>query len=361
MRKCTYLPHILKNCSKNIKPSQERLDAARDLPPKVRNYLKAHELFSTIEPHSRLAGSYAQHTCVGDVKDVDFLVIVDGDPERNEPEAKKVIQDLKGALDGLPEALGYEKGSTNIERNRRSVHVHFKDEEFHVDAVPCIAPDGIEDVIYIPDRDWNKWIKSQPIGYVQLITILNTENNRKVRPLMKLLKHFRNERMKTRRPKSYWLGALVIYHIRLEDGLDTSKSLGELFHDLVDAIYKQYDHLLWTSDTATPNIEDPMLGHNISWNWTRSHFETFMRRLDDARNWSAAALASEDKDEAICWWQKIFGDSYFPSDVTQAVNKMARNVLPGKSSVASSGLVLPTISGMKKTIPVRQTTFHGEE
>ena len=110
---------------------------------------------------------------------MDFLVVVDGDPENNEPEAKDVVRDLKKALDGLPEALGYSKGRTEIERNRRSVHVYFKDEEFHVDAVPCIALDDIEGVVYVPDRNWNEWIKSQPIGYVKLITDLNNETQQK--------------------------------------------------------------------------------------------------------------------------------------------------------------------------------------
>lgn len=122
---------------KNIRPPQERLDAARDLPPLVRDYLKTHQDFSTVAPHSRLVGSYAQHMPVGDVKDVDFLVRVDGDPEANEPEAKQLIQELKNALDDLPEALGYEGwAGVDIERARRSVHVYIKGRDFHLDGVP---------------------------------------------------------------------------------------------------------------------------------------------------------------------------------------------------------------------------------
>ena len=93
---------------KNIRPPNNRLDAARDLPPLVRNYLREHDEFSTVDPHTRLVGSYAQHTSVGDVKDVDFLVHVPGEPEKNQPEAKKLIQELKSTLDDLPEALGFE-------------------------------------------------------------------------------------------------------------------------------------------------------------------------------------------------------------------------------------------------------------
>jgi len=348
---------------KNIQPPPERLDKAQDLPPKVRDYLKEHQGFATLSPYSQLAGSYAQHLCVGDVKDVDFLVCVPGDPEENEPEAKQVVQDLKKALDGLPKALGYEgESAIDIDRARRSVHVYFKGEDFHVDAVPCIAPDGFGGVLYVPDRGFNKWIASHPIGYINLIKDLNDEHHGKVRPLIKLLKHFRNYQMKNRRPKSYWLGSLVIHHIRREDGLDMTLSLAELFRDLCDAIYSQYAVVLNTSETATPNISDPLLDHNISWNWSRTHFETFMRRLDDGRTWATKALESEERDEAIGWWQKIFGEEYFPTqeEVQEAVARLAAAGFPGKSYVTGTGLIIPAKPSSGIYTPVPETTFHGE-
>lgn len=203
------------------------------MPWKIRDYIKASKDFSTVYPHTRLAGSYAQHMAVGDVKDVDTLVRVPGDPEANEPEAKKLILDLKKLLDKLPEALGYEGyAALDIERARRSIHVYFKDKDFHLDFVPCIAPDGFEEMLYVPDRGFNKWIPSHPIGYINLLNELNEKFDTKVKPLGKLLKHFRNYQMATRKPKSYWLGALLIYHIQ-EDSLDMTQSLGVLFHDLL--------------------------------------------------------------------------------------------------------------------------------
>jgi len=348
---------------KRIQPAKDRLEKAQALPPKVRDYLKEHEDFVTLAPHSRLAGSYAQHLCVGDVKDVDFLVRVPGDPQKNEPEAKQVVQDLKRALDGLPEALGYEgEAAIDIERARRSVHVYFEDEDFHIDAVPCIAPEGFDEILYVPDRGFNEWISSHPLGYVKLIKDLNDEHHAKVRPLIKLLKHFRNYQMKNRRPKSYWLGALVIHHIRKENGLNTFLSLAELFRDLCDAIHQQYDHLLWTSDTATPSIADPLLGHDISWNWKRSHFETFMQCMNDGRKWATKALESEDRDESISWWQKIFGEEYFPTqaEADEAAACHAFQGLPGESYVTGTGLVVPDKPSSGIYTPIHRTTFHGE-
>ena len=209
---------------KNIQPPKKRLEAAQELPGKIRNYIKASKDFLTLDPHTRLAGSYAQHMAVGDVKDVDTLVRVPGDPKANEPEAQKLILDLKKLLDKLPESLGYEGyAAVDIERARRSIHVYFKDKDFHLDFVPCIAPDGFEEMLYVPDRGFNEWIPSHPIGYINLLNELNKSFDEKVKPLGKLLKHFRDYQMKPRKSKSYWLGALLIYHIQ-EGSLDMTQS-----------------------------------------------------------------------------------------------------------------------------------------
>jgi hypothetical protein len=349
---------------KNIQPPKERLEAAQELPRKIRNYIKASKDFLTVEPHTRLAGSYAQHMAVGDVKDVDTLVRVPGDPEANEPEAKKLILDLKKLLDKLPESLGYEGyaavDAVDIERARRSIHVYFKDKDFHLDFVPCIAPNGFEEILYVPDRGFNKWIRSNPIGYLNLLNELNEKFDKKVKPLGKLLKHFRDYQMQTCKPKSYWLGTLLIYHIQ-EGSLDMTQSLGVLFYELLNAIYYQYDHLIWTSTIATPDLPDPMLGHNVSWNWERSHFETFMRRIQDGRSWADKALQTNDRERAILHWQKIFGKEYFPTAVENSASELAKVGLPGQSFVTSTGLILPSqpLSGIYT--PTQSTKFHGTE
>lgn len=346
---------------KKLQPPKERLEAARDLPPLVCTYIAESKDFPTVEPHTRLVGSYPQGMAGDDVKDVDNLVRVSGEPKANKPEAKQLIQDMRRMLGGLPEALGYEGwAGIDIERARRSVHVYFKGHDFHLDFVPCIAPDGFENVLYVPDRGFNKWIASHPIGYINLLNKLQKQHDDKVKPLGRMLKHFRNYQMKTRKPKSYWLGALLVYHIQ-EGNLNTTYTLGELFHNLLHAIYCQYDHLLWSSDEATPNIPDPMLEHNISWNWSRSHFETFMRRVNEGRGWADQALEANSREKAIACWQKIFGEDYFPSDVEDTASQLAAAGLPGKSYITATGLVLPSQPASGIYTPSVATKFHGAE
>jgi hypothetical protein len=344
----------------NIRPPQNRLDAAQTLPDQVREYLEDHEDFATIYPHSRLVGSYRQHLSVGDVKDVDFLVRVDGDPEENDPSAKSTIGGLRKALGDLPGALGYE-GETDldIERARRSVHVYFTDEDFHLDVVPCIAPDGFDEAIWVPDWDSDRWVKSHPLGVVELIKELEEEHPGKFRNTARLLKHFRNFQMATRKPKSYWLVALAIEAFR-DNHIDSTEPLAIVFADLLNYLYKKFAPIYGRQDGATPNIKDPMLGHNVSWNWQRSHFETLMRRLDDGRTWAKRALEQEDKDLAIEWWQKVFDADNFPTDVTEYARAQAAARQPGSAVASRTGLILPAASVVPKVTPVPSTRYYGD-
>lgn len=346
---------------KNIRPPDDRIEAAVELPAKVRDYLRTHQDFATCAPHSRLAGSYAQNMSACDVKDVDFLVRIPGDPEACDPAPRKVIRDLANVLEELPDALGYEGGfaEVDVERARRSVHVYLPSEDFHLDAVPCIAPDGFDEPLWVPDRGWNKWVLSHPLGYVRLLNELNKEHGEKVKPLGRLLKHFRNVQMKSRKPKSYWLGVLLVQCVDCEDGLDTRKSLAELFHDLLAAVYEQYDHLLWTSDTVTPNLSDPMLGHNVSWNWSRTHFQTFMARVKDGRDLANQALNAGDRATAIEKWQKVFGEEYFPLDVSAAAKTQAEYGWPNKASVCATGIITRSPAASVLATPILATKFHG--
>jgi hypothetical protein len=344
----------------NIQPPLNRLEAARTLPRKVRDYLEKHEEFVTLDPHTKLTGSYAQFLTVGDVKDVDFLVRTDGDPKENDPEAKKTVRALKAALDNLPDHLDLE-GYTEVEVTgaRRSVHVCFPNEDFHIDAVPCIAPYGFGNSIWVPDKGFNKWVESHPLGVVDLVKELEEAYSGKFRNLAKLTKYFRNVQMLRSKPKSYWLLTLLIHEFR-DNGFTASDPLPESFHALMDRLYKRLAPIYGRTDGATPNLKDPMLEHNVSWNWGRRDFETFMRRLDDGRRWSQYALdaaANDDLDEAIKHWKLVFGAA-FPDDVTELARAEAAARQPGNAAVAASGIILS--SATSRTLSVLPTKYYSE-
>lgn len=348
---------------KNTLPPQRRMDAAADLPTKVRNFLKDHKTYTTIFPHSRLAGSYAQKMCVTDVKDVDFLVFIPGTPEGEKMTLPRTaISELAAALEGLAEYLGKTKDCIEVETARRSVHVYFADEDFHLDVVPCILVGGTDEALRVPCKFEKKWVKSHPLGYIAKLDEVNSKHGYNVKRVGRMLKHFVQFKMaKRNRPKSYWLGTLLLRTVE-ERGFDTSKSQAQLFNWLIKDIYNRYLVTLNTTN-ATPNLKDPILGHNVSWNWKRSAFETFMRRLEEAIEWSDKALSEKvTKEEAVKLWQKIFGEVYFPTDIEEEVQKAAAMATPGRSAVTPTGCVVPVFSGLVAAAPAavisRPTSFH---
>ncbi|MBX3110291.1 MAG: nucleotidyltransferase [Fimbriimonadaceae bacterium] len=339
---------------KATQPPSDRIEAAQECHPLVREYLESLDTFETISPHSRLVGSYAQKLSVGDVKDVDILVRVAGDPSKNDPNAKQLLKNLKKALEGLPEYLGY-VGTSQFDINgaRRSVHVYFKDKDFHLDIVPCIAPDGFDHPIYVPDRGFEKWIESHPLGYIAKLNTLNNAHRKKVKKLAKIFKHYVRYSMVYMRPKSYWLGSMLLNTIDAK-GFDDRLSLGELFYWFVDELHKQYDHLLWVNPNATPNIHDPVLGHNVSHSWTRNDFVSFLRHLDEARKRAAKALEASTAEDAVKHWRVLFGDA-FPESVEDEAKTLAALFTPG-AAVVTGLTAAPRIA---TAVPV--TRFHGDQ
>lgn len=349
----------------NLKPPDDRVQAAQDLPGQVRDYLRQCTDFATVDPHTRLAGSYRQHMSVSDVKDVDILVLVDADPETNTPQARQTIKDLKAALDALvdsDEQLGSRYvSSVEINEARRSVHVYFEDEDFHLDIVPLSAPDGLDEPGYVPDKGYNVWVQSHPLGVVKLISDLDEQYGGRVRRLGKILKHYRNCSMTYMKPKSYWLTALLLNAVQDGD-LDMEQPLPELFRDLLGVIYDGFSYHL--GQDGAPPILDPILGHNVAHSWEQHHFERFMDVVDEGRRKMDRALKAVadgklDDAIAICQDEKMFGEC-FPTSVDDDMKRLAASLWPG----TTVGLVGGTLSETKPPtgpyVQTQPTRFYGE-
>ena len=316
---------------RRIQPKEDRLALAVELPAKVRDFLKESEKIITVEPHTRLSGSYARETAIKQIKDVDILLFVDPEYKEKEDSAKATINLLVNALDGLPKALGDENGRVDadlsLKRQRRSVlvHVTIDEEEFDMDIVPSIDEGDSPEPLEVPDRDLSKWVPSNPLGYNKSLSELNQDQQGKIVPLIKMFKHWRDVQMKYRRPKSYWQECMVHKHADAKKLKIEDSSYGELFHSLLVSIYEDYVGT-FEKEGAVPFVKDPMLGNNVAKTWTRVEFETFMRRIEESKNWAARALQTDDETKAIELWQKVFnedgGEEYFPTTVDEAMKSI---------------------------------------
>lgn len=329
-----------------IEPLDFRAEFARQIPSQLREYLKQTPKITTVEPHSRLAGSYARQTAINNIKDVDIILVLetayrDDSAEAALTEVFSALYNLRDCMEGVSEV-------TVRRKQRRSVNVLFKDSDFCIDIVPAVAPNGLTQALEIPDREWEKWVETHPLGYADELSRLNIENGSKVIPLIKMMKYWRDVHMIMRRPKSYWLECLV-YHIICNGEVSTSGiGYGELFSKVLGAIYSNYASYL--EKETVPSISDPMLGNNVAHNWERSGFETFMARILESYNWSQRALDAATEQNAVELWIKVFGEEKFPSNFAQIKGRALK-----RAQVAGSIYVSPNLGHVSTVRPTGQS------
>lgn len=353
------LPHHFDELLRNIEPPKNRRDAAAEIPALVRTFLKEATGFPTESPHSRLTGSYARYTAIHGIKDVDLVVFYDSG--NDDPDPEQVLEDLYDVLQGLPEALGHAGSAQVLRRQRRSVHVQFEDEDFHLDVVPARLCDGIDQPLLVPDREWSRWITSDPLGYGGALSELNAARGKKAIPVIKLFKHWRTVQMQRRRPKSYWLEALVYLHLLKGWVTVERKGYAELFTDLLRSIYEHFQPAL--DGEWVPKIPDPMLNHNVAFNWEWAAFKSFMTRLDESIGWAERALAmeSDELDDAIALWQRVFGEEFFTDSATARKLQLAEWIGQGTVFVTGAGQVLNRPPTTERAVQPRPHRFYGED
>jgi len=331
----------------NIEPDQERKDLAAKLPRDLRDWLENHDL-ETKWPHTRLSGSYKRSTAILDIHDIDVLLFrplsdLDRTPNAVVLEVKTVLADYPGA-------------TVETRAQRRSVRLHFVDHDVFLDIVPCVAEDGYPGVLRVPDRPQKEWIFSDSLGYADRLAALNKKHSGKVVPLIKLAKAWRDVQMTYLRPRSYVLEIMIVQMVEKGRLTLNGRSWPEILEDLLVLWEEDYSHLLDEED-AVPEIEDEHLDTENSDPWERSQFETFMRRVEEARRAAGRANRAEEDAPAAAEWSRLF-DEHWPDDeeVEEQAREEAEAHQPGVASVGSAGLILGPGVG---SVPSRPTRFHG--
>jgi len=339
--------HHFSALMKRINPPSERVQLASTRVAEVRQWLEDHQ-FPTESPHTRLSGSYGRSTAIETIPDVDVLLFVPTTQLERTPNSTLVA--LNKVLKDYPAA------AISTDAQRRSVRLVLVEDELYLDIVPAVAERGLEKPLKVPDRPQQEWINSDPLGYARRLTSTNQTNGEKLVPLIKLFKAWRDENMVHRRPKSYVLEVILLYAVEGGSIVLCDNSVAQNVHDAFVHIEEKYAELM-DNGSMSPRIRDPQIPDNfISKGWDREHFETFMRRIREAKRHAAGALSAHTEEEASDTWKKVFG-SRWPTDeqVKRAIREEAAEHQPGLVKMASSGIVV----GAQGGIPTLPTRYHG--
>lgn len=330
----------------SVNPSRERAELVARRTADVRDWL-ANSDYKTIAPHTRLSGSYGRDTAIDAIADVDVLLFL---PEAQlERTPNSVLIEVHAVLKDFP------GGIAETRPQRRSIRIDLSADGICLDIVPAVSINGLEKPLQVPDRPQECWIASDPLGYAERLSKRNQDNGGKLVPLIKLVKAWRDEQMKNRRPKSYVLEVILLTAVESEVLELCDRSIAENVRDFFVHVTDKYESLMDEGE-GVPRIADPQTGGIITRGWERSHFETFMRRAREARNAAERAVQAEDEASASEAWRKVFG-SRWPSDdaVRRAVQAEAKAHQPGTTKISSMGRVV----GGPAIVPTRPTRYHG--
>lgn len=287
-----------------VRPPQDRLDLARDLPAAIRAHLQKTKRITTIAPHTRLAGSYGRHVSTHQIKDVDIMVFLD--PKCRDAGPQRALEDLEAAATVFQNRR--RRGAIDRRAQRRSVRLAFNEDDFSIDLVPALAPQGAEAALEIPDRDRGRWVKTASIKYGKTFSDLNGACNEQLVPLVQLVRHWALMHCSDVRVKGFWLEALLVRLVTTEQISMESRPLLEIMADAIEAMYELCSRARTTK--RVPEIPDPVLGTNVAALWMKDEFDAFFGRLRDAHAVISRARSASDAATAMSAWQELFGADY---------------------------------------------------
>lgn len=153
--------------------------AQQDIRARIANHLQVYEPL--------LTGSYARHTKIYPLDDIDILLIRNtgrvglsssgGGPSPN--------QELGDVAEAIRKAYPL---TATIKIQSRSVNAQIKGLDFGFDIIPAWLrnPTGY----WIPDADINRWIPTNPEWHAELMTEANARLQQRLKPVIKMIKHW---------------------------------------------------------------------------------------------------------------------------------------------------------------------------
>ena len=282
-----------KGLLKNIEPDPDNVKLAKKSHEEVRDYLIGDEEISKANPETFLSGSYARNTAINDIKDVDIILMIDLD--RN-------ITDPVVTLCWLQASL--QKKYSKVKQQGRSVNV-VNDKGFSLDIVPATPVSNRSGPLWIPDRVAKSWVPTHPKKQIEFSTERNKNTEGYYVHLIKIIKFWRdrlgNENAK---PNSYIIESLISQCI-----VSKPDSYGSAVKNIFYYIYSSYQPYL--NSGRVPSISDPGYPSvNVAKRWKFDEFSAFMTEVKSSYNIAKEALESEDEDESIKLWRKLFGNKF---------------------------------------------------
>lgn len=311
-----------------IEPGDKAVKYAIKAHEPVREFLQSDESsFKEYVVDTFLYGSYRRHTAVGDIKDVDIVVLTNFDISDDENPPNNVLKKLKASLSK------FYKDPENPEYQRRSIRINdpLPDEvtDMTLDIIPAVPVDKNDGVLWVPDKEVKSWVYSHPNGHIENTTQLNSEecSQGKFVPLVKIIKWWwkyqcsvlipKTERPK---PKGFWVECLVA-----ENFDPNQRYWADHFITVLQNISSKYSNLQSVPELKDPGLQD----ETIKTSMTLDEFKFFINTVEDSLDLAKKANTEGSEAESQRLWQQIFGEKFSGSNksyIGKSGTPISRNV-----------------------------------
>lgn len=280
-----------------IEPTAAHVTRAKKAHELLRERLEADDEVGKAHQATYLAGSYARHTAIHDIKDVDVICVLDINTSETEPLV--LLRWLESAL------LRY---YDEVRLQGRSLGLTTP-EGFCLDVVPGSLQVGVDGPLWIPDREAKLWVASHPKGQIDFATKRNAATGGYYVQTVKIMKHWRDRLPAAlARPKSYVLETLVAETI----GTAPPPSHAAAVVTILGGIWTRYS--AWAGSGSVPTIPDP--GYpavNVAKRWQPTEFDAFMSRVQTAAVTARRAWEETDRDRSVALWRGLLGTDFAPT------------------------------------------------
>jgi hypothetical protein len=318
-----------------IEPDLKYKKHAQEADDPVREHLLTHASFSDRHVTTFLYGSYPRETSIGNIKDVDIVVVTN---YRNSASPVDVLNKLKGALAYLYDA-------PDLADQRRSIRVdrplpNIPDSKLTLDVIPAIYQGSLEDPLWVPDRDKQLWIPSHPKGHMAHTSRLNASSyqRRSYVPLVKMMKWWWKYQFELkqlgleshkRKPKGFWVETMVGQYVDL-----SRETYPELIVSVLANAFGAFQS--FRTSGQLPDLDDPGLkAKKILTSITAEEFAFFVDTLEESLYCAREAIGATSESKAADLWQRLFGSKTAIATILREAGSLL------KPAAVSSGLRFP--------------------
>jgi len=276
----------------SIEPGEHEVSAAKAAHEEVREQLRTDPDSKEAHKDTFLSGSYARHTAINDINDVDVICVLDIDQRTTQAEV--VLAWMEGVL-----GTHYNKPK----RQGRSIGVTAENGVW-LDIVPATPISADDGPLWIPDREARAWVQTHPKGQIAAGLSKNKATNGYFVQVAKLLKGWR-DRLPTDscRLKSYILETLV------HGSIGNPTSHASAVATVLEGIERSYGTYRLLG--VVPVIPDPgYTSVNVAKRLSVKEFTDFMTQVKSAAATARKAFDESNEDESRKLWRQLFGSNF---------------------------------------------------